>query len=149
MKKKMLQITSLLVLAILCAVVSAQAQTITVYTADIDFDFAIGNQNYQAGKYTVHLKRPDKLATILTVRDEKGRALQVTAVMKNGSTSESEDTTLVFNRFGNQYVLDRIAAPDFGFTAPDSKVIDRLAKNARKRPETVAVILRKPGKYVE
>ena len=149
MKNKILQSCSLLVLTFFLAVVSAQAQASGAYQAEIPFDFTIGNQNYEAGDYIISLKDSTDPATILTVRNKKGRELQANAVMKNGSTSEDDNTKLVFKRYGNKYVLSKIAAPDFGFNAPKSKVVIRLSKKQKKRAETVSVILKKPEKNVE
>ena len=149
MKNKILQSCSLLVLALFLAVVSVQAQANGAYQAEIPFDFMIGNQSYEADDYFISLKDSTDLATILTVRNEKGRELQAKAVMKNGSTSEDDNTRLVFKRYDNKYVLSKIVAPDFGFNAPRSKVVTRLSKNQKERMETVSVILKKPEKNIE
>lgn len=141
MKSKMLGSSLVIGLAFLVVVVSAQAQTIGTYRAHIPFDFSIGNESYEAGEYVINLKSPNYLATILTVRDEKGKQLQASAVMKNGSTSRNEKTSLVFNRYGNKYVLRKIVAPGFGFSAPKSKVVTRISKKDGKPTEIVSVIL--------
>lgn len=85
----------------------------------------------------------------MTVRNEEGHQLQAKAVMKNGSTSKDDNTSLVFKRYGDNYVLSRIAAPDFGFNAPKSKVVTRIAKKQTKQPEIVSVILSNPEKNME
>lgn len=141
MKNLVVKISSLFVLAIILAVVSVQAQTIGSYKAHIPFDFTIGNKTYEAGDYTIRIKSPNYLATILTVTDAKSRELQASAIMKNGNSSHSNKTNLIFNRYGDQCVLKQIVSRDFGFSAPRSKVAKQLAKKSGKPDETLAIVL--------
>lgn len=146
MKNRVLQSCSLFVVAFLLAVVSARAQMIEVYHADIPFEFTIGNDTYEAGEYAFSLKSVGQLASVLKINDEKGQSLREVAVMKNGSSSENKKAMLVFNRYGKSNVLEEIVVPDAGFNAPKSKVTKRFAKKAGQKSETVAVVLRKKEK---
>lgn len=141
MKKKILAICSVLVFTVLLTVVSAQAQVRGVYRANIPFDFTVGNKTYEKGDYIFKLKSPNYLATILTIKSKKGREMLVSAVVKNGSTSKNNKTSLVFNRLYNKYVLKKIVAPEFGFNAPKSKVLARLTRNNRKKLDTISIDL--------
>ena len=132
-----------MVLAMLLAAVSVQAQTVRTYQADIPFDFTIGDDTYAAGEFVISLERPNYLADILTIRNPEGDRLQRAAVMKNGNRSETDKTTLVFDRYDDEYVLIQIVSPEFGFSAPKSETATwmTITKNLQQEPETVAIVL--------
>ncbi len=132
-----------LALAMLLMVVPAWAQSINSYRAHVPFDFVVGKQTFEAGDYLIRFEHQNALATIFTLSTEEGRELQAAAVMKNGKTSSSERTILVFNRYGDDYVLRQISSPSFGFWAPrvDTATWITVTKNLGKKPETVTVAL--------
>lgn len=78
MKKKALQICSLVGLLAVLAVVSAQAQTDGRYKAQIPFDFSIGGKTYQPGSYLISVRNLDRSPTtkIFSVTDAKNRVLR-------------------------------------------------------------------------
>jgi hypothetical protein len=143
MKKKTLAGFSLVALAMLFIAVTVQAQSINSYRAHVPFDFVVGEENYEAGDYIIRFEQPGALATTLTVQNAKGRELQAAAVMRNGNTSKSDRSMLVFNRYGDNYVLRQIVSPGFGFWAPKSETATwvTISKKMRKKPETVSVAL--------
>ena len=142
MKKKMLLSCSLLVFAILLAAVPVQAQTLGSYKAQIPFDFAIGDTVYEAGDYGIRVKSPNRLATFLAVSNAKGEVLRVIAVMRNGDWSKKDNAYLVFNKNSDQYVLKRIAAPGFGFSAPKSKITVEYIADSQPTSDTVSIVLK-------
>lgn len=142
MKKKALQICSLLGLVVILAVVSAEAQTITQYKANIPFDFNIGNKIYPAGEYVVGVKDAHSQWTVLQIGQAQGRRdLRVMPALQSGSRSKGENTQLVFSRSGNRYDLTSLISTDFGLTLNKSKVKRLAAKNPNSKPETVAINL--------
>jgi len=141
MKKHIFSSCFTSILALFLAMASVQAQSAVRYQAEIPFDFVIGNETYEAGDYSVSLKDSTDLATVLSVRNGENRLLQINAVSKTGRTSGNGHTKLVFERYGGNYVLKRIEAPDFGFNAPKSKIGKRLAKKWKGMNEIVAVNL--------
>lgn len=143
---KVLASCSALVLALLLAVAGVQAQT---YRAEIPFDFTIGSETFEAGEYIINLKDSTGQATILTVRNDKNQPLQSKAVVKNGKVASDGHTSLVFARYGSQYVLKRVTSPNFGFNAPRSTVETRLARNSTEPMELVSVILANRDRNVE
>lgn len=143
MKKKTFVKCSFLVLAVLAATVAIQAQGINSYRVHVPFDFVVGKHSYEAGDYLIRLAQQNALATILTVSTDEGRELQAAAVIKNGKTSSSDKTFLVFNRYGDNYVLRRISSPTFAFSAPRAGTATwmTVTKNLQKEPETVSVAM--------
>lgn len=143
MKRKLLKSCSLLVLAVLIVAVSAQAQTRGSYQAEIPFDFSIGDQVYEAGDYTIRVKTPNYLANILAITNAEGEELKSTALLESGDRSKNDEARLIFDRYGDQYVLKQIVAPRFGFTTPKSKgdVTVRYQGGSKPNPETVSVLL--------
>lgn len=143
MKNKTFALSSALVLAILLFAIAAsvRAQATGVYRAEIPFDFTVGNTVHRAGGYLIGLEDPTDQATILSVRNEDRQRWQTKAVIRNGNVSENEKTVLIFARYGQRYILKKIAAPDFGFDAPASKAEKKLARNFGEPAEMVAVRL--------
>ena len=144
MKKKMLLSCSLLVLVIMLAGVSTQAQTLGSYDAQIPFDFTVGDNEYEAGDYVIRVKSPNYLATILTVSSAEGLELQATAIAKNGDRSKNDEARLVFDRDGDHYVLKQIVAPRFGFSTRKSSTKTWVTPEDDPQPntETVSVLLK-------
>jgi len=144
MKKKILSY-SLLVLAIMLAAVSVQAQTLGAYKAQIPFDFTVEERSYEAGDYKIRVKSPNYLATFLAVSNAKGEELQVIAVMRNGDWSKKDGAYLVFNHNGDQYVLKQITAPGFGFSLPKSKTDITVLYKEGPQPtsDTVSIVLKR------
>ena len=145
MKKKVVKSCLLLVFAMLFAVVAAPAQTLAKYDADIPFDFTIGEETYEAGNYIISLKSPNYLATVLTIRKKKGRDLLVTAVTRNGNRSKKKKSRLVFDRYGDHYILNQVVSPGFGFSAPQSEPVIEVwvEEGAKPKPDTVSLVLRR------
>lgn len=133
-----------LVLAILFAQISAEAQT-KGYTADIPFDFSIGKKTFDAGEYRIYLNNSIDSATVMRVRGKKGLGSLSTVVMKNGDASGNGKTLLVFNRYGDHYAMKQLLSPAFGFSAPKPKgsVKVWLEGKSKPKPDTVSILLKR------
>jgi hypothetical protein len=123
--------------------VSAQAQYINSYRAHVPFDFTIGKKSYDAGNYMLNVKSPTSLATNLTVRNAERKELQALVVLMNGNRSKTDETILVFNRYGDVYVLKQIISPEFGYSAPKSRIVTtvRVEEDKTKIPDVVSIVL--------
>lgn len=142
MKKKLLVFT-IFAVAVLLTATEAGAQSFNSYRAHVPFDFVVGQKSYEAGDYLVKFGEQSTLSKIFKLSSSEGHTLQVAAVIKNGKTSGSKNTVLIFNRYGDDYVLSQILFPNFGFRAPkvDTAVWVTITKNHRERPKSVAVKL--------
>jgi hypothetical protein len=123
--------------------VSAQAQYINSYRAHVPFDVTIGKKSYDAGNYMLNVKSPTSLATNLTVRNAERKELQALVVLMNGNRSKTDETILVFNRYGDVYVLKQIISPEFGYSAPKSRIVTtvRVEEDKTKIPDVVSIVL--------
>ena len=84
--------------------ISAQAQSAGAQkvVANIPFAFNVGNTNLPAGKYTITVLNPTSDRKILQIRSTSGRSTAITQTT-NVTGNISDDTKLVFHRYGNRY----------------------------------------------
>ena len=149
MKNLIVKISSLSVLAIILMVVSAQAQSLRQYRAQIPFDFTIGKKHYKAGDYIINVRSVNQLSAVLSVKNEKTLDLREMFVTSNGSRSLVDKTILMFDRYGNQYILTQMVSSDYGLSAPRSKAKNRIAKKFGQPAESVAIVLVKRDENIE
>lgn len=144
MNRKSLSSVAIVVLAVLFGFGAVHAQTLGAYTAEIPFDFTVGNEVYAAGDYVIKVKSPNYLANVLTVRNSDGRTIETFALAKNGERSKDRDARLIFYQDGEDLVLRQIVAPRFGFTAPMPKIKTTVeyVPGAKIDKKTVSVLLR-------
>lgn len=141
MKKKILLSCSYLLVVIILAAVSASAQT---YQVHIPFDFVSGGKDFDKGDYTIRLKNPTSLATIFSLSNDEGQELQSAAATQNRRVSDNGKAFLVFDRYGDDYVMKQMAAPDFGFWTPKTKrtrTSVKITQNSRPDRETVSIVM--------
>lgn len=141
MKNLVVKISLLFVLAIMSSVVSVQAQSFRQYKANIPFDFTIGKKTYEAGNYVINVRNLNQVVVVLSVKNTETRDSLEMAVPINGSRSLVDKTVLMFDRYGDQYILTQMVSTDFGLSAPKSKINKRSAKKSGKVDESVAVVL--------
>jgi hypothetical protein len=127
----------LLALTVLLLATAAQAQTTDV-KASIPFDFVVGNHSYSAGEYTVKSMAIDSAAIRIDNADESEKGITLSSACEK--LRPATQTTLVFQRLGNNYFLYQIwtEGNSLGREFPMSKTEVQLAKNNSK-PELVIV----------
>lgn len=140
MNSLIVKIGSSLVLAIIFAVVSVQAQSFRKYRAQIPFNFTFAQNVYPAGEYII---RVDNVyaAPLLTVENVQTRKAKQMPVFSNGSRASAEKTILRFDRLGDLYVLKQLISSDFGLSAPKTKPAMLFAKKSNHSAQSVEVIL--------
>lgn len=131
------------VLAIL-SVSSIQAQTSNRQTADIPFEFSVGDKAFPAGHYSVTRLNPHSDKAALVIKSEDGRLSKIvlTTPIEAGRTQES--AKLVFSRYDNQYFLTEVWTPadSTGLGLKKSRSERSLARHAGdKTGERVAIAL--------
>ncbi len=144
MNRKSLSSLTIIVLAVLFGFGAVQAQTLGAYSADIPFDFTVGNEVYSAGDYVIRVKSPNYLANVLTVGTAEGRDMATFALARNGKRSRDRTARLIFYLDGEDLVLRQIIGPRFGFTAPKPKVKATVhyVPGTEIDEKTVSVLLR-------
>ncbi len=117
---------ALLSLATVSAVPGASAQD-RALKANIPFNFTVGESSLPAGKYI--LSAP--VAGLVRVVSED-RRLTATVVASKGYNETKGSSKLVFDKYQNQYFLDRILCPTAGRMNVEIAAW-RLEKRARSR----------------
>jgi hypothetical protein len=124
-------------LTVLLLATAAQAQTTNV-KASIPFDFVVGDHAYTAGEYTVKSLSQSSSAIRIDNADESEKGITLANECQKGQPATQ--TTLVFQRLGNNYFLYQIwtEGNSLGRQFRVSKKETQLAMNYRK-PELVVV----------
>jgi hypothetical protein len=138
--KKLIQITAILSLLVIFSAVSAQAQTVNRYEANIPFDFNIGQKSYPAGIYVVKTAKLSDSCVSLTVQDKEGNKLQTILVAASGNVSKKQPE-LVFNRYENQRYLAQLLTHDARISIVMSKDEKRVAKQRREKNSSSQIAL--------
>jgi hypothetical protein len=127
----------LLALTVLLLATAAQAQTTNV-KASVPFDFVVGDHAYTAGEYTVKSMSESSPAIRIDNADESEKGITLSNECQKGQPATQ--TTLVFQRLGNNYFLYQIwtEGNSLGRQFRVSKKEAQLAKNNSK-PEFVIV----------
>ena len=83
--------------------VAAQAQTSgrTQLTANIPFNFSVGNQSLPAGEYSIAQINPSSSNVVLQLRSREGNSAMVQMTSVIGKAQEN--AKLIFHRYGNKY----------------------------------------------
>jgi hypothetical protein len=127
----------LFALTVLLLATAAQAQTTNV-KATIPFDFVVGGHTYSAGEYTVKSVSQNSAAIRIDNADESEKGMTLANTCRK--LEPADETTLVFQRLGDNYFLYQIwtAGDSAGREFRMSKAQVQLAKNNSK-PELVIV----------
>ncbi len=91
-------------------------------TANIQFEFSVGNKTLPAGEYTVRVMNPSSSVKILQIRCKTGAdSAFVRTDSVNGKTKDSAQ--LIFHRYGNEYFFAQawMPADSIGMKAPKSR----------------------------
>jgi hypothetical protein len=100
---------SLLVVMTMIATVATRAQSLQYkLTANIPFDFTVGEKKLTAGEYSV--RRAQQLAgdLILQIESTDGQANVTRLTFAVTTRNPEEKARLVFHRYGNEYFLSEI-----------------------------------------
>jgi hypothetical protein len=131
--KKLIQVCSMLCLVFVFAAVSAKAQTVKQYSAEIPFDFNIAQKSYQAGSYVIKISKLSLSNVALSLEDKDKNILQTVFIRGNGEAFKNEEK-LVFTRDGEQRVLSQMVTHENEFKIPAPNYMKRNLK-AKGKPE--------------
>jgi hypothetical protein len=139
--KKFIQIVSFFALVFVMSGVNVNAQGSTKIDAVIPYDFQIGDEEFEAGKYVLRIRRSSGGASIAELRDSRHKIVHESFLMENGNTGSGK-ANLVFDKSGpiarltqvrtgsKGYAVDTSSKPDTGVNlASKKKKKDREAKN--------------------
>jgi len=106
LKKQILSILATLALIIPMSIIGFAGLSGTV-SANIPFDFTVGNKDFKAGRYSVSRLFAGGTADTLIIRSEDNREVANFNVNRVTDKGESQ-ARMVFRRYGNQYFLAQI-----------------------------------------
>ena len=132
--KSFTMLTLVVGLVLAAFVVSANGQSTSILvTADVPFDFIVGNKTLPSGEYTVRSAANNSLK--ISSRDGESSAMRLSNLAVE--TSKKRNARLVFHRYGQQYFLAEVWSGDhYGRELLQSKkaryLRHELASNASK-----------------
>ena len=130
--KKIIQIVSFLALVFVVAGADVHAQRTTKIDANIPYDFAIGDEQFEAGKYVLRVRRSNSGASVAELRDSKYRVVYEGFVLDSGDTGNGKPN-LVFDRSGAVARLTQIRTGDTGFSINEKLGTNRSVNLASKK----------------
>jgi len=130
--KKIIQIVSFLALVFVIAGGDVHAQRTTKIDASIPYDFEIGGQQFDAGKYVLRVRRAASGASVAELRDSKHRVVYEGFLLDSGDTGNGK-ANLVFDRSGSVARLMHIRTGDNGFSINEKEGSDRMVNVASKK----------------
>lgn len=138
--KRTLRILSLLGLWALMSLGSAYAQSDTLMTVKAPFPFSVGNKMLPAGEYAV--ERMVHLNGRLLIRSTDGRASRIILVLAHGNAPASDESALVFHRYGQDYFLAQVwcGAIHSTYELFPSRAEREVAKKASERRDQMVLL---------
>ncbi len=130
--KKIIQIVSFLALVFVIVGADVHAQQTTKIDASIPYDFEIGGQQFEAGKYIVRVRRSNSGSSIAELRDSQHRVVYEGFLLDSGDTGNGK-ANLVFDRSGSVAKLMQIRTGDKGFSINEKAGSDRTVNVASKK----------------
>jgi hypothetical protein len=122
-------------LLVLLATTSATASFFMSLEARIPFAFTAGTTALPAGTYTVN--RLDGSQGVLFIRGRKGG---VYLLSQSRESDNSEESLLVFKRYGNEYFLRAVRfSGSGGYSLPETKRERELLTAQKEQASTVVV----------
>ena len=109
MRKQLLMSLTILSLFVTFGVVSTYAQSNMRLTANIPFEFSVGNKVLPAGEYTVTYIFED----VAQIRSEDCSESQSFFTIPAQAGARRNESSLVFHRYGDQYFLSTIWAAGY------------------------------------
>ena len=137
MKKQIANLLGVLSLLLVAACASAQ----TVAKVNLPFGFVVNKATLPAGAYTVDVVSNTSSTRILALRSRDARIGMLPMGNNATSTKPSENSRLVFHRYGDQYFLSQIwiAGEASGHEFPISSREAELAMNQRPSEDVIVL----------
>ena len=126
------KVTLLGAMLLVTSVASAQGQSLANrITANIPFDFSVGEKKLPAGKYSISRVNQTIGDAVLSVLDDDGHAKTIRLSNPTQRLSPNSKATLVFHRYGDQYFLFQVwpAGATTGRQFPKSRSEREIQRN--------------------
>src|SRR5262245_21512914 len=111
---------------------TASAQK-TEFKANVPFDFIVNGSTFPAGEYS--FQSVDLLGKVLSIRGASSETQGMIVSSDKRSREPSQQTKLVFHRYGNQYFLAEVwlRGNPMGRTVPECPLEKEVATTSRMR----------------
>jgi hypothetical protein len=100
-------------------------------SADVPFDFTIGNSTVAAGKYEMVLTSHLSSVYAVSLFNENHKLVLSTTAVRIGSTNQ-DNSDLLFSNVGAGRYLEKLRTPEYGFQFVTSKKDRLVAEQAKK-----------------
>ena len=107
MKSLRSQITICLLFTAAAITLSAQTTNQRLMTVNIPFAFSVENSSLPEGEYTIFTVTPERSIRIVS---SDGKHSAIVNTLPNYAKSPSENSRLVFHRYGDEYFLTQVWA---------------------------------------
>jgi hypothetical protein len=110
----------------------AQTENHRLMTVKVPFSFSVQDHSLPAGEYNIFTVLPERAIRITST---DGRYSAIVNTLPNYASSPSENSRLIFHRYGDEYFLAEVwtAGPDVGRNPMLSKRAMDLANNGSSR----------------
>jgi hypothetical protein len=105
MKSLRSQITICLLFTAAAITLSAQTTNQRLMTVNIPFAFSVENHSLPEGEYTIFTVTPERSIRIVS---SDGKDSVIVNTLPNYANSPSENSRLVFHRYGDEYFLTQV-----------------------------------------
>ena len=105
MKSRRSQITICLLFTAAAITLSAQTTNHRLMTVNIPFAFSVENSSLPEGEYTIFTVTPERSIRIVS---SDGKDSVIVNTLPNYANSPSENSRLVFHRYGDEYFLTQV-----------------------------------------
>lgn len=99
-------------------------------SADVPFDFTVGDSTFAAGKYEMVLTNNFGSVYTVSLFNENNKRILSTTAIRTGSTNK-DNSDLLFASDGGGRFLEKLRTPEMGFQFGSSKK-QRLIAHAKK-----------------
>jgi hypothetical protein len=125
-------------LLFIAATLFAQTTSQRLMKVNIPFAFGVEDRSLPAGEYLVFTVTPERSIRFISI---DGKHSAIVTTMPNYSSLPSENSRLVFHRYGNQYFLAQVwtAGQNVARNPLSSKKAMEIASSG-ERPETLTVV---------
>jgi hypothetical protein len=128
----------LTVVGVTLTIIPANAQSGSRALADIPFDFSVGNTPLKAGSYSIEQLQ----SGILALSSSDNREHQFAMTFPGDSDRQSQESHLVFIRYGSEVFLKRVSLSgnENSYELPESRREAALIRNQRSGAELSLLI---------
>lgn len=117
MLKGLTMLVAIITLALATAAVSANAQSRLTISAEIPFDFMVGDGKLPAGSYRVRAVTATGEVVLISNQNGKASAFRLSREIRDEDHSK---VSLMFHRYGDQYFLSEVWTGQTGRTINES-----------------------------